>query len=418
MEGDPFAVIEGMAIAAFATGASPGYVYIRGEYPEAAATLGAAIAAARGGRLPRRGHPRLRLVVRDRDPPRRRRLHRGRGDGALRIDRGRPGGAAQQAAVPRHARPPRQADRRQQRRDARQRPADPARRRGGLRRDRHRGLGRPQAVLPFRQRRRGPASTRSRSGRPSASCSTSPAASPAQRRRPVQAILLGGAAGSVRRPRRARRPAHLRGHARHRRRARLGRRPRLRRPRRPRRCAPADRPVLPRRVVRPVRPLPRRHRAPGGAAAPPRQPDVRTARARRSCGCWPRSAARCATPRSADSARPRRRRSRARSATPGWWRCERPRAPFPSTARSATCPAVARTRRGVDVTPAQPLTPDPARTAAPLRERPLRAASPRARPRRDHDRRRRGHRPAGRRRSSRPAAPRASTPRRSATSRT
>ena len=47
MEGDPFAVIEGMAIAAFATGASRGYVYIRGEYPEAAATLAAAIAAAR-----------------------------------------------------------------------------------------------------------------------------------------------------------------------------------------------------------------------------------------------------------------------------------------------------------------------------------------------------------------------------------
>jgi NADH-quinone oxidoreductase subunit F len=48
MEGDPFAVIEGMAIAAFATGASQGYVYVRGEYPEAAQTLGAAISIARG----------------------------------------------------------------------------------------------------------------------------------------------------------------------------------------------------------------------------------------------------------------------------------------------------------------------------------------------------------------------------------
>jgi NADH-quinone oxidoreductase subunit F len=48
MEGDPFAVIEGMAIAAFATGGSRGYVYVRGEYPEAARTLGAAVDAARG----------------------------------------------------------------------------------------------------------------------------------------------------------------------------------------------------------------------------------------------------------------------------------------------------------------------------------------------------------------------------------
>jgi len=33
MEGDPHAVIEGMAIAAYATGASEGYIYIRAEYP-------------------------------------------------------------------------------------------------------------------------------------------------------------------------------------------------------------------------------------------------------------------------------------------------------------------------------------------------------------------------------------------------
>ncbi len=35
MEGDPFLVIEGMAIAGFAVGASKGYVYIRSEYPDA-----------------------------------------------------------------------------------------------------------------------------------------------------------------------------------------------------------------------------------------------------------------------------------------------------------------------------------------------------------------------------------------------
>jgi NADH-quinone oxidoreductase subunit F len=47
MEGDPFAVIEGMSIAAFATGAEKGYIYLRAEYPGAAARLEAAITEAR-----------------------------------------------------------------------------------------------------------------------------------------------------------------------------------------------------------------------------------------------------------------------------------------------------------------------------------------------------------------------------------
>jgi NADH-quinone oxidoreductase subunit F len=51
MEGDPFAVVESMTIAAFATGASQGYVYIRGEYPEAESRIRAAIAAARDAGL-------------------------------------------------------------------------------------------------------------------------------------------------------------------------------------------------------------------------------------------------------------------------------------------------------------------------------------------------------------------------------
>jgi NADH-quinone oxidoreductase subunit F len=33
MEHDPFAVVEAMAIEAFAVGASKAYLYIRGEYP-------------------------------------------------------------------------------------------------------------------------------------------------------------------------------------------------------------------------------------------------------------------------------------------------------------------------------------------------------------------------------------------------
>jgi NADH-quinone oxidoreductase subunit F len=47
LEGDPFAIVEAMTIAGFATGASMGYLYIRGEYPEAEAAVRGAIAAAR-----------------------------------------------------------------------------------------------------------------------------------------------------------------------------------------------------------------------------------------------------------------------------------------------------------------------------------------------------------------------------------
>ena len=47
MEGDPFMLIEGMAIAALAVGASQGYVYIRSEYPHAVATMREAISRAR-----------------------------------------------------------------------------------------------------------------------------------------------------------------------------------------------------------------------------------------------------------------------------------------------------------------------------------------------------------------------------------
>jgi formate dehydrogenase iron-sulfur subunit len=43
MEGDPFMLIEGMAIAALAVGAGKGFVYIRSEYPNAIAKMEAAI---------------------------------------------------------------------------------------------------------------------------------------------------------------------------------------------------------------------------------------------------------------------------------------------------------------------------------------------------------------------------------------
>lgn len=47
MEGDPFLIIEGMAIAGFAVGATHGYIYIRSEYPHAIRAMGRAIDTAR-----------------------------------------------------------------------------------------------------------------------------------------------------------------------------------------------------------------------------------------------------------------------------------------------------------------------------------------------------------------------------------
>ena len=47
LEGDPHAIIEAMAIAAYAIGAQKGYVYIRAEYPIAVKRLGIAIAQAK-----------------------------------------------------------------------------------------------------------------------------------------------------------------------------------------------------------------------------------------------------------------------------------------------------------------------------------------------------------------------------------
>jgi len=51
MEGDPFAVLEGMTIAAYVTGARQGYIYVRGEYPLAAERMQLAIESARENRF-------------------------------------------------------------------------------------------------------------------------------------------------------------------------------------------------------------------------------------------------------------------------------------------------------------------------------------------------------------------------------
>jgi NADH-quinone oxidoreductase subunit F len=47
MEGDPFSILEGMAIAAYAIGSQQGFIYVRGEYPRAQRILQEAIEVAR-----------------------------------------------------------------------------------------------------------------------------------------------------------------------------------------------------------------------------------------------------------------------------------------------------------------------------------------------------------------------------------
>jgi formate dehydrogenase iron-sulfur subunit len=51
LEGDPFLLIEGMTIAALATGATKGFAYIRSEYPHGIAAMKQALATARGANL-------------------------------------------------------------------------------------------------------------------------------------------------------------------------------------------------------------------------------------------------------------------------------------------------------------------------------------------------------------------------------
>ena len=99
MEGDPLLLIEGMAIAGVAVGATKGYVYIRSEYPHAVAAMNAAIEVARRGGLARRFAWRLGSRLRHGGARRRRRLCLRRGDLAARQPRGQARRGARQAAA-------------------------------------------------------------------------------------------------------------------------------------------------------------------------------------------------------------------------------------------------------------------------------------------------------------------------------
>ena len=148
---------------------------------------GAARARARALRgatawLPRRRRDGRGLRLRRRDPPRRGRLHLRGGDRALRVDRGQARRAAQQAAVPGRGRALRQADGRQQRRDAGQRPRRRARLRPSFAEIGTEGSTGHQASLPLGSRRATGDVRGSASARRSARFSSWPAACRAGRR--------------------------------------------------------------------------------------------------------------------------------------------------------------------------------------------------------------------------------------------
>ncbi len=131
----------------------PAYVYIRGEFAKQARILEKALDEARaaGDHRPKlAGQEGLR--PRGLRPPRRRRLHLRRGVGAARVARGQEGLPAAQAALPGGGGPLGQAHHHQQRRDPGQPPLDRRARGRGLRRARHRQVGRHAALLRLRPR--------------------------------------------------------------------------------------------------------------------------------------------------------------------------------------------------------------------------------------------------------------------------
>ena len=268
LEGDPFATVEAMTIAAYATGASKGYLYIRGEYPEAEARVANAIDRAREAGL--LGDDIL-------------------GSGfAFDIELRRGAGAyicGEETALfesiegkrgePRNKPPfpvevglfgkPTVVNNVETLANVLRIVTDGGEAFARIGTEGSTGpklfclSGPRRATGRLRGRVRGDAGRPDRDGRRRAGRTRDPD-DPARWR-----------GRGLRRAERARHAAHLRGDPGGRRHARLGRDHGLRRDGRPGRYPAPHRPVLPRRVVRPVRPVPGRDGPPGGAARPPRR---------------------------------------------------------------------------------------------------------------------------------------------------
>ncbi len=193
MEGDPFALLEAMTIEAFATGCATGYLYIRGEYPEAEATMAAAIAAARDAGLlgPNILGSGFSFDIE---------IRRGAGAYICGEETALFNSIEGKRGEPRNKPPfpvevglfgkPTVVNNVETLVNV---PLIMQRRRRGVRGRRHGSVDRPEALLPVGARRP-PGRLRGAVRHDAASsCSTSPAAS---RWPPIQAILLGGAAGA------------------------------------------------------------------------------------------------------------------------------------------------------------------------------------------------------------------------------
>ena len=87
LESDPQRVLEGMAIAAYAVGASKGFVYVRAEYPLAVARLHQLPARSTAARPAGQQHLQYVLQLRRRDSSRRRSVCLRRRDGTDRLNR-------------------------------------------------------------------------------------------------------------------------------------------------------------------------------------------------------------------------------------------------------------------------------------------------------------------------------------------
>ena len=150
MEEDPFAVVEGMTIAGYATGCERGYLYLRGEYPLAAERMAGAIDAARAAGL-------LGAAVMDAGFAFDIEIRRGAGAYICGEETALFNSIEGKRGEPRNKPPfPVQVGlfglphRREQRGDARERAGAAPRGRGGLRRHRHQRLGGPEALLRVR----------------------------------------------------------------------------------------------------------------------------------------------------------------------------------------------------------------------------------------------------------------------------